>query len=46
MERERVEQVHLIRGIYIEPLASHEPTADEVRIFEQAKRSRDLEEEL
>jgi hypothetical protein len=36
----------MIGGIYIEPLASHEPIVDEVIVFEQEKRSRDLEEEL
>ncbi len=46
VEATRREQVHMIGDIYIEPLTSCEPTVDEVRIFEQEKRSRDLEEEL
>jgi hypothetical protein len=46
VERKRVEQVRLIGTNYIEPLASHEPIAEEVRIFEQENRSRELEQEL
>jgi hypothetical protein len=44
--RERVEQFHLTISLYVEPLASHEPTTKEVRIFEQKKRSRELKVEL
>ncbi len=36
----------LIRAIYVEPFASHAPTIEEIRIFEQIQRSRELEEEL
>jgi len=46
IERERVEQVQLIRTIYVEPLTSHAPTTKEIRIFEQEQRNRELEEEL
>jgi hypothetical protein len=46
VERERAQQVHLIEAIYIKPLASHEPTKEEIIIFEEEKKSRELEEEL
>jgi hypothetical protein len=46
VEKERLEHVHLIETIYIEPLASHEPTKHEIIIFEEEKKSRELEEEL
>jgi hypothetical protein len=34
VEGERVEHVHLFGAIYIEPLVSHEPTREEIIIFE------------
>jgi hypothetical protein len=37
-----VEQVHLTKTLYIKPLASCEPIAEEVRIYEQEKRNREL----
>jgi hypothetical protein len=46
MEREKVEHVHLIGIIYIEPLALCEPIAKDIRICEQEQKSRELEEEL
>jgi hypothetical protein len=35
VEREKVEQVRLIRAIYIEPLVLHEPIVEELKSFEQ-----------
>jgi hypothetical protein len=46
VEREGVKQVHLIGAIYIELVASREPTKEEIKIFEEEKKSRVLEEEL
>jgi hypothetical protein len=39
-----VKHVCLIGAIYIEPLASHEPTKEEIKIFEENK-SRELKED-
>ncbi len=41
-----MEQVRLIGAIYVEPLASHTPTTEEIKVFEQEQKSRELEEEL
>jgi len=41
-----VKHVQLTRAIYVKPLASCTPTIEEIRIFEQEQRSRELEEEL
>ncbi len=46
VEKERVEQVRLIGTIYIEFLASWEPTKEEIKIFEEKKKSKELEEEF
>ncbi len=41
-----MEHVWLTWTINVEPLASHAPIVEEIRIFEQEQRSRELEEEL
>ncbi len=46
IEKERAKWVHLTRTICIEPLASCEPIIEDIRIFEQEHKSRELEKEL
>jgi hypothetical protein len=46
VEKDKVKHVGLTGAIYIEPLASCELIAKELRIFEQEQESRELEEEL
>jgi hypothetical protein len=46
VDKEILEHVCLIETIYIEPLALCEPTKHEIRIFEEEKKGRELEEEL
>jgi hypothetical protein len=43
VERERMEQVKLIGVIYVEPLASRAPIAEETKIFKEEQKSRELE---
>jgi hypothetical protein len=40
-----VKHVCLIGAIYIKPLASHEPTKEEIKIFEEENKSRELKED-
>ncbi len=46
IEKERAKQVHLIRVIYIKPLASCEPIAEDIRTFEQEHKNMELKQEL
>ncbi len=46
VEKERAEQVCLIGAIYIEPLALRKPLEEEIRIFGEEKKIKNLEEEL
>jgi hypothetical protein len=43
VEREKTEQVQLIRVIYVEPLASRAPIVEETKIFKEEQKSRELE---
>ncbi len=46
MWREKVKQVRLTGTIYKKPLALCEPTVKKIKVFQQEKKSKDLEEEL
>lgn len=46
IEKKWAKHVRLTRTLYIEHLASHEPTTKDIRVFKEQEQSRKLEEKL